>query len=473
MASKHRYSLRGRMLLTAGIVLFTFLGLTGLVLDQAFQRSAEEGVSERLLLHIYGLLAVTEESNGDIYLPDQLQEPDFNRPGTGLYGLAMTATGEELWRSSSAVDLEIDRAEKQKLYDNLETGVERFGLIDAADGDGMFYLSYRVRWEGSDQRNNSYVFVVLQGMEPYLSEIGAFRNSLWGWLLGVAVVLIVVQAVVMHWGLSPLGKLARDLKAIEDGERDSLGEDYPVEIEGVTRNLNLLLSSERQQREKFRTSLADLAHSLKTPLAILRGTSSTLEYMRESGSGDLESVKDTVDEQVERMDQIVGYQLERAVATSSNLIKKSIEVKPVAERLITAMNKVYEAGEINLELIAYPCEFFGDERDLMELLGNLVDNACKYGEKHVRVTVGEAGKVPDNNVADTFAAVAIVVEDDGQGIPSEERDTVLRRGVRADTGEQGYGIGLAVVGEIVDRYSGTITIDDSSLGGAKFIVTLP
>lgn len=473
MTGRRRYSLRGRLLLTAGIVLFTFLGLTGLVLDQAFQRSAEEGVSERLLLHIYGLLAVTEESNGDIYLPEQLQEPDFNRPGTGLYGLVMTTAGEELWRSSSAVDLEIDQADRQDLYANLQTGVERFGLTEAADGDGMFYLSYRVRWEGSGQSNNTYVFVVLQSMEPYLSEIQAFRNNLWGWLLGVAVVLIAVQAVVMHWGLSPLGKLARDLKAIEDGEQDFLEEDYPAEIEGVTRNLNLLLSSERQRREKYRTSLADLAHSLKTPLAILRGTSSTLEYIRESGSGDLESVKNTVDEQVERMDQIVGYQLERAVATSSNLIKKSIEVKPVAERLITAMNKVYEAGEINLELVADKCQFFGDERDLMELLGNLVDNACKYGEKHVRVTIGEPARVLDYSVGDSPASVVIVVEDDGEGIPTEDRDTVLRRGVRADTGEQGYGIGLAVVGEIADRYSGSITIDDSPLGGAKFVVTLP
>lgn len=473
MARPDRYSLRGRLLLTAGVVLFVFLGLTGLVLDQAFQRSAEEGVSERLLLHIYGLLAVTEESDGEIYLPEKLQEPDFNRPGTGLYGLVMTGKGEELWRSASSVDLEVQQDEKQHLYVDLATGVERFGRVKDTAGDSLFYASYRVLWQGSDKQNKAYVFTVLQTMDPYLSEIRGFRNNLWGWLLGVALVLIVVQAAVMSWGLTPLKKLARELKAIEDGDQDSLQEDYPAEINGVTRNLNLLLASERQQREKYRTTLADLAHSLKTPLAILRGASSTLEYVKEGGAGDLQKVQKTVDEQVEHMDQIVSYQLERAVATSSNLIRKSIDVKPVAERLVKAMNKVYEAGEINLELVADECSFFGDERDLMELLGNLVDNACKYGKRHVKITIGKPVDIVKAGSAEQATAVAIMVEDDGPGISPEHRDQVLTRGARADSREQGYGIGLAVVGEIVERYGGNIAIDESSLGGAKFTVTLP
>ncbi|MBD3646360.1 MAG: histidine kinase, partial [Pseudomonadales bacterium] len=224
MARTRRHSLRGRLLLTASLVLFVFLGLMGLVLDQAFQRSAEEGVSERLLLHIYGLLAVTEVDDA-IYLPEHLQEPDFNRLGSGLYGYVFSGGGAELWRSQSGLGLDLPPEEKVELFSGLQTGVQRFGRVRDTDGERLFYLSYRVLWQGADQQSHPYIFTTLQTLDPYRSEIRGFRNNLWGWLVGVAVVLILVQGVVMRWGLLPLRQLAEDLKAIEDGDRDMLGGD--------------------------------------------------------------------------------------------------------------------------------------------------------------------------------------------------------------------------------------------------------
>ena len=456
-----KYSLRNRLLLSATLVLFVFLGLMGVVLDHAFQRSAEQAVRERLLLHIYGLLAATEEANGRLYLPEALQEPDFNRLGTGLYGVVMNTRGDELWRSESAVDLSLPVSARRMMSRGLTPGEPAFGLVANAQGVELFYLSYRVVWKGAGNQGTPFTFTVLQTMDPYLSEISGFRNNLWGWLAGVVVVLLVVQALVMSWGLSPLKDLARDLKQIEDGEKDYLEGEYPPEIDGVTRNLNMLLSSEREQREKYRTTLADLAHSLKTPLAILKGSVASLAYVPKGASVD--EVRRTVDEQVGRMDEIVAYQLERAVTKSTNLIHKAISVEPVVERLVQAMEKVYSDKGVSIQLVPGEAQFFGDERDLMEMLGNLVDNACKYSVGLVRITV-DSGE---------DQRLQMVVEDDGPGIAAADRMKVLSRGARLDSREPGQGIGLAVVVEIVRRYNGHIDIGESALGGARVNVSMP
>ena len=242
----------------------------------------------------------------------------------------------------------------------------------------------------------------------------------------------------MKWGLSPLDDLAGDLKAIEDGRQDYLDGDYPAEIAGVTRNLNLLLSSERQQREKYRTTLADLAHSIKTPLAILKGTANQLVYEDADKASD---IQETIDEQVARMDQIVGYQLQRAVTDSTQLIKKSILVQPIVVKLIETLKKVYREKNLEIEVNLQECTFFGDERDLMEVLGNIIDNACKYGRQHIRVEVGHQKDID----------LVIVVEDDGNGISVKDRSRILNRGLRLDSQEAGQGLGLAIVIEIVER----------------------
>lgn len=439
------------MLWSAAIVLFVFFGLMGLVLDQAFQRSAEQSVEEKLRIQIYGLLSVTEVTDGELFLPEALQEPRFNNPSSGLYALVRNENGEELWRSPSTVTLDFSPQQSASQTMALLPGEDRFER--SADLD-VFYLAYKVLWLGAGDEAMEFVFVVMESVDGYQNELNRYRNNLWGWLVLVGVVLVAAQAVVMNWGLKPLAGLATDLAAIENGNQQALSGDYPTELTGVTRNLNILISSERTQREKYRTTMADLAHSIKTPLAILKGSASQLE----SGAAVSEIVQ-TIDEQVERMDEIVGYQLERAKSDAPSLIKSTIEVVPVAERLISAMAKVYPDRVI--ELAETPCTFFGDERDLMELLGNIVDNACKYGKSRVLIQLSGSN----------FDGTEIVVEDDGPGIPADQREGVLQRGARLDSRMLGQGIGLAVVTEIVDRYQGKIEVTSSELGGAKVKLT--
>ncbi len=459
---KATLSLRARLLVVATCVLLLFLGLTGFVLDQAFRRSAEEGLSERLLLHIYSLLATTEAVDGKLLLPEVLQEPDFNQLGSGLHAIVLDHHGVEIWRSPSAVDLSLSPQSTVNLYMTLAPGEPRFDRIDGDQSRSLFFMSYRVLWQAADDSTTPYTFVVLQTFDAYESEVSAFRNNLWGWLAGVVVALIAVQAAVMSWGLEPLRRLATDLKQIEDGRQDYLAGEYPAEIDRVTRNLNILLSNEREQREKYRTTLTDLAHSLKTPLAVLKSAVSP-DAAGSDGDEALASVRKTVDEQVARMDEIVAYQLGRAMATSPSLTRRSIAVSPLVERLATAMEKVYADRGVHIDLDLSDASFLGDERDLMELLGNIVDNACKYCSHRVRI----------QTEARADGMLKMVVEDDGAGIPATDRKIVMRRGERLDAKTAGQGIGLAMVAEILARYGGRWEIDDSVLGGTRFTVFVP
>jgi len=454
-----RGSLRLRMLSSATLVLMVFLGVVGGVVDNAFRQSAEQAVSERLQLHTYALIAASvEDDKGsavDLYLPAQLQEPGFNTMGSGLFGLVLTPDGNEVWRSGSALDLDLGERAKKVLLAQNTAGVVSFSELPAAEGLGpLFYLTYPVIWESAlgDAR---FVYVVLQDFTPYRNEVTTFRESLWGWLIAAVVVLVLLQVAIMYWGLLPIVGLEHDLKAIEEGRQEYLVGQYPSEINGVTHSLNLLLSEERAQRERYRTTLADLAHSLKTPLAILKAEAEKPEQT-------VQQVAAAMDQQVTRMTDIVSYQLERAVSTSSKLFRNSTPVRPVVEKLVAALRKVYKDKDIEFVEDISPADFQGDERDLMELLGNLLDNACKYGQGKVRlVAVVDEGRVQ------------LEVDDNGAGIPESDRDLVLERGLRLDSREAGQGIGLAIVAEIVDRYRGQILITNSTLGGARVIVSFP
>ncbi len=446
-------SLRVRMLVSATLVLAVFLGVVGLVLDNAYRQSAEQGVSDRLKLHIYGLISVTEENrtgdNLELFLPQALQEPHFNTLGTGLFGVLFDQQGSEVWRSVSAIDLLFSPAETTELLAAQSPGVMTFGQLTSVKYHGsLFYMTYPVIWQ-SDLGESRFVYVVLQNVEPYENEVARFRNSLWGWLIAGVILLAGAQAAIMYWGLMPVTGLERDLKAIEEGDQSYLEGSYPSEISGVTRSLNLLLSAEREQRERYRNTLADLAHSLKTPLSILKA-----EAQKPSAQAA------EIDEQVDRMSEIVSYQLERAVVRSSALIKERTPVRPVAEKLRDALVRVYADKEIQMTINTGDACFPGDERDLMEVLGNLLDNACKYGHGQVSLAVEEHDHQLD-----------MVVSDNGPGISVEDRESVLERGKRLDSRESGQGIGLAVVSEIVDRYGGRIEIKTSAPGGAEIRLT--
>lgn len=270
----------------------------------------------------------------------------------------------------------------------------------------------------------------------------------------MAVLLLITQAVILRWGLSPLRKVGKELSLIESGEQLQIKEDYPQEIERLTDNINILLQQERDQKTRYRNALGDLAHSLKTPLAVLQsGLSANINSKQD----------DSMQEQIACMNSIVEYQLQRAATAGAASIGKSVDVKLVVERLLKSLYKVYQDKQVNVTIdIDENTLFKGDEGDLMEVLGNLLENAFKWADQQVKI---KARRVDDK--------LSIIVSDDGPGIPQNKIDDILQRGVRADQTTAGHGIGLSIVQNVVEAYHGSLKITESKSGnGAEVYIVL-
>ena len=451
------YSLQTRLLIAISVLLTIFLGLTGIVLDRAFSNSVEAGVAEQLQLQIYVLLAAVEEESGDFYFAEDFREPRLSQLNSGLYGFVSNPETGALLRTPSALELDFSQFSFWRLP--LERGELGFTRAAIDNGEEYFIASYGVVWEN---QNQNYTFSIIESTSSYQTEVSNFRTSLWSWLGGLAILLLVLQLLLMRWGLEPLRRLAHDLKKIENGENEELQRNYPRELLAVTDNLNLLIKAERKQQGRYRTTLGDLAHSLKTPLAVIQGAMEVLTSAHSkslSAEGREQIIQ--VEEQVERMNQIVSYQLQRAVkANETAALARRVRIADVVTRIINALNKVYADKSIMIHTdVDGQVMFLGDERDLMEILGNLLDNAYKYGHSKVSVTI--------LTVSTPERQLSIVVEDDGPGIPAEHRDYVLQRGARVDTLARGQGIGLAVVTDIVSSYGGLIEVDNNEQGGAR------
>lgn len=445
-----QYSLRKRLVLTLGGILILFLGLVGFALDRAFKASVQTAVEERLQLQIYALLGVAEPDDQGFFVPD-LEEARFSQIDSGLYGFIFDRSGKELWRSPSALSLNLPRAEF--LGQDLDPGQTYFGEITTEQGRVLSFAGYGTYWASQDAE---FHFYVMESTATTAAEIRQFQSRLWFWLGGLALLLSVIQYYLLRWGLKPLQRLADDVSDIEAGLSDQLKNHYPTELQAVSDNLNLLIRSERERQSRYRSTLGDLAHSLKTPLAVISGI--VQNGRRNAIEEDLAEIGD----QVERMNQIVTWQLKRAVKTGNPaILARPVKLKPVVDKLLAALGKVYLDKAVSVDReIPSDAEFYGEESDLTEVLGNLLDNAFKYCSKRVRIVAQQQGR-----------SLTIQCCDDGPGIPGNMRRWVLERGARADTVKSGQGIGLAVVVDIVSSYGARIEIGDSDLGGAEIRLT--
>jgi two-component system sensor histidine kinase PhoQ len=444
-------SLKARLFWASVVLLPVVTLFAGAALQRAFHNSLKASEASQARLHVYLLLGEAELRNGRLWLPDTVQEPRFSQLQSGLYATVHRHGGELLWRSPSA-QLLSEPLLARLAATNLEPGQTLFQHLPA---EGVFLFQYPVVWEG-ESGERRFLVSVLHSDESVDREMQAFATQLWGWLGGVYLLALLMQYLIMRWGLKPLDRLAEDLGAIERGETDKLQGQYPLEVQAVTDNLNRLIESERRQRERYRNTLADLAHSLKTPLAVMQGA---------AGEGlDSARYRQLVTEQTARMTQIVQYQLSRAVKSPGTPLALPVAVEPLVRRILSALSKVYAAKAITVDCELEPqLNFAGDEHDLMELLGNLLENAFKYGERRVRVRGWR-----DEGM------LWLEVADDGPGVSPERRQTILKRGERLDSSAPGQGIGLAVAVDILSSYDGALEVRDSrALGGAAFRIQLP
>ncbi len=446
MSSNGGLSLHRRLLLGALVVAVLFLGLTGVALDQAFRSSLAQAERERLQNHVYTLLAAARVEDGALRIPGDLPDGRFAQAGGGLYGRISDADGDVTWRSGSLSGLQWPRAE------TAGPGDLRFGRLELNQEQARS-LGYGVRWSDPDAGTREYTVEVAESRLDSREELSVYRRTLWGWLIAAGVGLLLSQALLQHWGLRPLRRLVRELRDVRQGRKAQLDAAAPPELVPLADGVNRLLRAERERRRQYQTSLADLAHSLKTPLAVLRGTLET---------GATHGANREGLEQVERIDGSVRYHLARAGRSRERLGERT-PLRPVAERLLRALSgQRTPVPDMELDCgddVVFP----GPEDELMELLGNVLDNAVRHCRHRVRVAATVAGG----------SQLEILVEDDGPGIPADARERVTRRGERADTRHPGEGIGLAVVADLVAAYSGTLELSISPLGGARISLRVP
>ena len=448
-----KLSLHARLLLASSVVLAAFLGVTGLVLDNAFHDSAEAALRDRLQGHVYALLAASDsDRNGVLHLPAALPDPRFSLIDSGLYAEVTGTDGMPVWRSTSMLGLSIPFGPAPAL------GQREFAPVTTDSGVPVYGLAFTVSWETGDGREQRYTYRVAESLKSFNEQIARFRHSLWGWLGAAAFLLLGVQGSILRWGLAPLRRVADDVRAIEAGLALRLSGDYPRELRHLTDNLNGLLESAQSHLKRYRDSLGNLAHSLKTPLAVLRGAL--------DGEADDKTLRAIAREQLEIVTRIIEYQLQRAAASGSAPLAAPVAVKPVVEKILSALAKVYADKNVQVVLaLDATATFYGDAGDLTEMLGNLLDNAFKWCRAQVRVsaraTPASAGARP---------SLEILVEDDGPGIPAEMKSRVLQRGARADETTPGHGLGLAMVQDTVALYHGTLSLEISSLGGLAIVV---
>lgn len=419
-------------------VLLVALPILFFSIGKAYYASLVDATEKTLEAHLYSLISEVDFTERGIIMPSTILAPELNRLNSDTY--AMIYRDEQpVWHSESAVNVNF-------VPDEIETkaGAADFRRVEYRN-NVYWQLSLTVILNNIDQSEQAR-FILLRRNDALLRLMDGFKQTLVNWMYVMGVAISALMAIGFVWSARPLQRLDKEIKAIESGDIQEIKGQYPVELQTIKADLNLLLETQQRQKERYRASLSDLAHALKTPLAVLK-------------SSPLANDADA-QEQLDRINVMIEHQLKRAASGASDTWKKQTVIKPVLDSILNAMGKVYRDKDI-----IFTCDvtdknyFLGDKTDLLELLGNLIDNACKACRSQVDIQVLQK------------RTLTITISDDGPGVPVDKRESLLTRGTRLDTYESGHGVGMAIVSDLVKSYHGTLTIlDADTLGGAKFIL---
>jgi len=437
-------SLKVRLLLSTLIMTVVMLPIIGFTLSNAFERQLSLAIKNELRAYSYSIFTVAEVEKNQLLMPDFLLENQFNVSQSGLYAVIAALSKDNpkkspLWKSQSLLTLSLPTS-----LPSPNVGQTEFSKINLAGNSHLLY-SFSVSFSDNGQAFPVTLHLI-KDQQQLLSALNDFRTKLWTWLLALMVVFIFVQIIWLLWTLKPLTMLTHELEHIEKGQQKALDGNYPLELQQVTQQLNTLLATEENQRKRYRNALSDLAHSLKNPLAVIQSQT---------------TISASASEQLQRINQIIEHQLKRAQSAGQSSWYLGVQVKQVVEKLITTLSKIYQDSELSFDVdVDETATFKGDEADLMEILGNVLDNACKAAKDKVAIKVVSLDK-----------KLTIEISDDGEGLDESQQAVILSRGGRADTYQAGHGIGLAIVNDLVSSYQGQLFISNSTVHcGAIFII---
>ncbi|BBP84630.1 two-component sensor histidine kinase [Pseudomonas sp. Pc102] len=443
------FSLRLRLMLGATALAVLFMLVLLPLLRSAFDYALDQAIEKRLAADASALIAAARIVDGRLDMPDKLPDEEFDNLDATQLGYIYDSDGRLVWQSRSSTD---ESVHYEPRYDGRGHEFTR-----VHDTRGREFFVYDVEIDLLRGQAAAFSVVTMQPMSDYQVMHDGFVHQLYLWLGAALLLLLTLLWFGLTWGFRSLRRLSEELDQVEAGARDSLSEEHPRELLRLTGSLNRLLESERQQRERYRNSLDDLAHSLKTPLSVLQGVSETIN---KSANPEQAHV---LRSQIERMSQQVDYQLQRATLRKSGLVRHRVRLAPLLDLLCEALDKVYRDKKVQVERAFEPTlEVPVEQGALLELLGNLLENAYRLCLGRIRVSAVQGAGFCE-----------LRVEDDGPGVPVDQRARILKRGERLDAQHPGQGIGTAVVRDIVESFDGELALDDSSLGGAEFRIRLP
>lgn len=428
-----------------GIGLAATLLLAGLVLAQAslwvFDRGLRAYLEGDLRDEAQGLLAALVRGPSGLQLDERRLDPSFQRQFSGHY-FRIDFSDERSWRSRSLWDRELLKPDATGMQAELGDGPQ-----------GQRLLVYRADYR---RYGENLSISVAQDYQPILQS---FRHMQWvGLGLGGAALLLILiaQRYTVRRALRPLEQVRQQIVQLQEGRRTDLDAEVPEELESLVAQINHLLAHTEDTLKRSRNALGNLGHALKTPLAVLISLAGREELAAHP------ALRASMREQLEQIEQRLSRELGRARLAGEVLPGARFDCEQELPGLFATLSMIHDRG-LSLDWQAPPGLVLPrDREDLLELLGNLLDNACKWADQRVKLTVDES--------ADGYR---LCVDDDGPGIDAERREAVLGRGTRLDEQVAGHGLGLGIVRDIIEAWNGRIELQDSPLGGLRVLVSLP
>jgi signal transduction histidine kinase len=451
-------SLALRLFFSATTWIVIILVLTGIVLSGVYRAAVERAFDRRLGVYLRALVAdaATPDEASDRF-PQAVGEPLFDLPLSGWYWQVtrLDTARPEVRSSRSLWDSTLAHLDDPGI--TLTPGGARQGYVDGPEEQHLRVVE-RIIDLGDEGR---FLVAVAGDAAEIDEETRAFDRALIATFTVLAIVLLLTTTFQVRYGLAPLKRISEGLAAIRSGAAERLDGNFPIEVAPLARETNALIDANREIVNRARTHVGNLAHALKTPISVM---------MNEAASGG-DPLSTKVREQTEIMRDQVARHLERArLAAGVATIGTIVDVRPVVTALARTMEKIHHTRGVAIEIHApEEARFRGERQDLEEMVGNLVDNACKWGQS--RVSIEAFAEQPDSSGERRF--VRVVVDDDGPGLSPSQREQVARRGRRLDETKPGSGLGLSIVMELATLYGGRLTLGTAPIGGLRAELLLP
>jgi signal transduction histidine kinase len=434
--------------LSAGWLILALAG-TAFLLTDLYSRALDTTLTDQLKFDIDTLSSGTVDSTTPDFGDVTVQDPRFNRAATGWYWVIRDGDGKFLAGSRSTTG-----TTAPDLSGGFDADNYRSALISDESGNHLRAI------ERAITTNGRVLHITVTGnLDESLNRVGQFRGQILTVLGAVGIALAIMSGIVARLALRPIDRLGKAIERVREGESEAITGTYPREVAPLAEEVNELLRSNTQILERARNQVGNLAHGLKTPLAVLRNEASAAKD---------NPLSRVVSSESEKMSQLVTTYLDRArFAARSAVVGKRADATIVMLRLVRVMQKLNQNVTIAFKRPDASLPWFrGDESDLEEMAGNLLDNACKWSKGQIAVTMAAER-------TEKAQMLVIRVEDDGPGLTEEEAAKALRRGVRLDEKTPGSGLGLDIVKELVDVYGGSLQLKRSVLGGLLCELRLP